>query len=205
MLSKRIDIFLSHDWPTGIWNYGDCDRLLATKPFFRDEIHANSMGSPPLMDLLNNLQPRFWFSAHLHVKFPAVVVHPSSASEGGNTPDQTTKFLALDKVLPGRSSWNTNRTHLSDRDFLQIVPVECQVEEMEMSLHYDLEWLAILRRTHNYLSTSSRKIMLPTVLDPITETVDYTDWSPCRSSSFLEGNKWHQRKSHLQIWEFKDP
>jgi lariat debranching enzyme len=98
MVTKKPDIFLSHDWPTGIWDYGDRDQLLKTKPFFHDDIKTNSMGSPPLMDLLKLLQPRFWFSAHLHVKFPAVVVHPSEDPSEVHT----TRFLALDKVLPGR-------------------------------------------------------------------------------------------------------
>lgn len=98
MLTGEIDAFLSHDWPTGIWDYGDREQLLAKKPFFRDEISTNSMGSPPLMDLLRQLKPKYWFSAHLHVKFPAIVLHSSSES----ALPQTTRFLALDKVLPGR-------------------------------------------------------------------------------------------------------
>lgn len=98
LLTGRVDTFLSHDWPTGIWDYGDRNQLLAIKPFFRDEISANTLGSPPLMNLLRQLKPKYWFSAHLHVKFPAVVVHHSDTGE-----PQSTRFLALDKVLPGRS------------------------------------------------------------------------------------------------------
>lgn len=32
-----IDIFISHDWPLGIEQYGDTQNLLKAKPFFRDE------------------------------------------------------------------------------------------------------------------------------------------------------------------------
>lgn len=114
MISNKIDIFLSHDWPTGIWEYGNKELLLRIKPYFREEMSNNLMGSPPLMSLLQTLKPNFWFSAHLHVKFPAIYPHENSTiksidqnhSEDMNNPitsiPTSTRFLALDKVLPGR-------------------------------------------------------------------------------------------------------
>jgi hypothetical protein len=50
---------------------------------------------PPLLQgeqLLRELKPDYWFAAHMHVKFPALVQH-----KGG----RATRFLALDKCLPG--------------------------------------------------------------------------------------------------------
>lgn len=64
------------------------------------DVQNRELGSPPAMELLRALQPDYWFSAHLHVKFPAVVPH-----EGG----RVTRFLSLDKCLP-------------KRDFLQVRP-----------------------------------------------------------------------------------
>ena len=52
------------------------------------------------------MKPNFWFSAHLHVKFAAVVEH-----DDGNL----TKFLALDKCL-------------LKRKFLQIITVNNKTE-----------------------------------------------------------------------------
>lgn len=72
---RPMDIMLSHDWPAGIWDYGHRDRLLRTKPYFREDMQSGKLGNPPLMHLLMSIKPRFWFSAHLHVKFGATVQH----------------------------------------------------------------------------------------------------------------------------------
>lgn len=71
-----IDIFMSHDWPRGIYYYGSTGELLRKKKFLRHEVESNTLGSPAAEELLAHLQPSYWFSAHLHVKFAAVMQHP---------------------------------------------------------------------------------------------------------------------------------
>ncbi|KAG3034402.1 hypothetical protein JG687_00002033 [Phytophthora cactorum] len=119
-----LGVFLSHDWPRGIEQHGNVPQLLRRKQFFEQEVRTNTLGSPAGEFLMYQLRPQYWFAAHLHVKFAAIVVHPDQTSDATNgeaaetekalaqgeqdaapkPPPQptTTKFLALDKCLPRR-------------------------------------------------------------------------------------------------------
>jgi lariat debranching enzyme len=82
-------IFLSHDWPAGIEHFGNIQALMRRKPHFRSDSAKGELGSPPYMGLLKTLRPQWWFSAHLHVRFEAEVVH-----EGGGPPTAPTPVVA---------------------------------------------------------------------------------------------------------------
>jgi lariat debranching enzyme len=57
--------------------------LLRRKPYFRNEVQSNTLGSPANHALLQQLKPKFWFAAHLHVKFHATVRHNDGSGAGG--------------------------------------------------------------------------------------------------------------------------
>lgn len=137
-LSNKVDICMSHDWPRGIHKYGNEQQLLKFKPFFRDDIENNKLGSPSCYDLLMHMKPKYWFSAHLHCQFSAVIPHDDDDTE--------TKFLALDKCLPKRR-------------FLQILDVDS--DDGDVKLSYDLEWLTVLCVTKELLSYKNLSNYMP--------------------------------------------
>ncbi|KAK6338081.1 hypothetical protein TWF696_001551 [Orbilia brochopaga] len=88
MLSGDVDVFVSHDWPVGITRYGNERWLLSVKRHFQAEVAAGKLGSPPLMGMLRKLRPRYWFAAHMHVKFAALVDHAApERTEAANDVD----------------------------------------------------------------------------------------------------------------------
>lgn len=143
-LKQPMDIFLSHDWPRKIYHYGNKQQLLKTKSFFRQEVENNTLGSPAASELLEHLKPTYWFSAHLHVKFAALMQH--QAKDKGQTA-KATKFLALDKCLP-------------HRDFLQVIEIEHDPSAPEY-LEYDIEWLTVLRATDDLINVTERLWNMP--------------------------------------------
>lgn len=136
-LTEKVHVMLSHDWPEGITDYGNKEELLRRKPFFRDDIESNQLGSPPATKLLKELKPDYWFAAHLHCLFAALVKH-----EEGET-----KFLALDKCLP-------KRRHLQILD----LPSEYDGDKQ---LRYDVEWLAVLKNTNHLMSVKNVDCHMP--------------------------------------------
>jgi lariat debranching enzyme len=150
----KVDILLSHDWPANIWEHGDGSRtgtkegLLRFKPAFREDMETGRLGSAPCWDLLTKLKPRYWFSAHMHCRFDAIVKHDEN-EEGG----EETKFVALDKCLPRRQ-------------FFDFIEIGDEVERRDdgtaiLELQYDAEWLAILSLTNKFLNCTRSYTRLP--------------------------------------------
>lgn len=143
-IQQPVDIFMSHDWPNGVAYHGDLRALLNKKPFFEKDIQQRQLGSPVSWQLLRQLKPRWWLSAHLHVRYEAVVKHGKrkvtneneleldlSDEEKEEEPSET-RFLALDKCLPRRrwlevievdadeshESWKHSGSLYWDREFI---------------------------------------------------------------------------------------
>lgn len=189
-IGRPLDIFISHDWPRGVTEFGNLDKLLMAKPFLATEISNDTFGNPGTMELLRQLQPSFWFAAHMHVKFAALFQHSNTGKQ--------TKFLALDKVLPKRdflqildfplpdtsgsnhqgleSPINTEietkpvATDVVDAErgnSNEIVESTGLVESTEPRIELDHEWLTILRTHASDPSRSS-----PPSNEEIMETVE---------------------------------
>ncbi|KAL0798204.1 hypothetical protein Bca101_053378 [Brassica carinata] len=168
-LEGPLDIFLSHDWPVGITDYGDSKTLIQQKPDFQQEIEARTLGSKPAALLLEKLKPRYWFSAHLHCKFAASVQHGSDGS--------VTKFLALDKCGPGKK-------------FLQIIDIESEPGPFEVL--YDEEWLAITRTFNSIFPLTERRANFRDPAEPPDTVFVRAPWSSV-SSRYITSNRGKNR------------
>lgn len=56
-MQEHLDVFMSHDWPCGIENYGNLAQLLKRKPHFMEDIKGKRLGSPALRYFLDEKSP----------------------------------------------------------------------------------------------------------------------------------------------------
>ena len=45
-----------------MYDFGDRDSLIRAKPFFENEIVSNDLGSPSNSEILEVIQPAYWFA-----------------------------------------------------------------------------------------------------------------------------------------------
>ncbi|XP_076459216.1 uncharacterized protein LOC143292634 [Babylonia areolata] len=164
-LSRPLDIFMSHDWPTDIARYGNMSHLFSKKPFLKQEVMDGSLGSPPAAELLHKLQPDYWFAAHLHVKYTAQVQH---------TREKCTKFLSLDKCLPRRQ-------------FLQVLDFPDK-EKGPVSISLDPEWLCLLQNTNHLMHLGRSTRFMPGPQSTERNNFEVTDEEMARVKELFGGN-----------------
>ena len=178
-LSGHVDVVLSHDWPRGVHRHGNERRLLQSKRFLEQEVQSNTLGNPHTVPVMKQLKPDYWFAAHLHTKFAALVKHDETSVDGLVA---RTKFLSLDKCLP-------------NRDFLQVIHFPKAVRETtpsgaRLKMSYDMEWLAILRAAEPYRSISRQQPRLPCVYNVmkahVKEELAWVKGKAADDSAFLE-------------------
>jgi hypothetical protein len=181
-LRAPMDVFVSHDWPVNVVSRG---RWRSLKRHFMSDIHSAELGSPATALVMRSLRPRHWFSAHLHTKYtasvphfrePLRIEHPHrfssvitamdaetaaererirSGSPVDERPEAVTLFLALDKPIPGRESFQVVPIHVSD-----------DVSEEEFTderLFPDYEWFSVVAAE---LGTHEERTALAASKDP---------------------------------------
>jgi lariat debranching enzyme len=194
---QPLDIMISHDWPQGIEQYGDTAALIRTKPFFRAEIERNNLGSRPNRELLDYLRPKWWFSAHLHVKFHAQVNHgtmndqkkPGQPATKNNTLLVPSQAISTNANGPAVTQFVSNESKdpclgpdlteqmtqflaldkcLPRRSYLSILHVPVDERREDSRLEFDTEWLAILRKTHDLTKNTRGNVRIPNASAHVT-------------------------------------
>lgn len=198
MVHGPLDIMMSHDWPNGVAYHGNTQDLIKRKPFFEKDIKTNQLGNPIGWQLLRHLKPKWWLSAHLHVKYEAVVRHNKrkkqnedevdlDLSSDDESKESVTHFLALDKCLP-RRKW------------LEVIEIEPDTShpswEKQDCLHWDPEFISNLQ----YLVKHSEagKDAEPTDFNRIKQ--ENIDWSKYEVPPYVAGI---QRQETEQTQNFK--
>ena len=95
-IRTQVDIGISHDWPRGVEWMGDWKALFARKDLFEADARAGTLGSLAAKYVMDRLRPSYWFSAHLHCKFSAIVKYlPSVQTTSGSSQHATTASDSL--------------------------------------------------------------------------------------------------------------
>lgn len=74
-IRTQVDVGISHDWPREIEWKGDWKQLFRFKPHFQADARSGRLGNLAAKLIMDHLRPKWWFSAHLHCKFSAIVDH----------------------------------------------------------------------------------------------------------------------------------
>ncbi|KAI1454765.1 lariat debranching enzyme, C-terminal domain-containing protein [Annulohypoxylon moriforme] len=97
-LREQVDVVLSHDWPKGIEHHGSTISLFKWKPYFEKDSIDGKLGNPAAAYVMDRLRPAYWFSSHLHCKFPAIKKYesPSKAELAGKQEEQEKQKSAVE-------------------------------------------------------------------------------------------------------------
>ncbi|CRG83879.1 Lariat debranching enzyme [Talaromyces islandicus] len=119
----QVDVGLSHDWPRDAEKFGDSNRLFRIKRGFREDSESGKLGNVAAKKVLDRLRPRYWFSAHLHVRYSATIPHGdyvyqknSHSTETTSKRLQTSSPHGLDGATVSLPSDMTNMANEEDRE-----------------------------------------------------------------------------------------
>ncbi|GAB7343117.1 hypothetical protein MBLNU457_1194t1 [Dothideomycetes sp. NU457] len=80
LVRTQVVIGVSHDWPRGVEWKGNFKKLFRQKNFFEEDARKGQLGSVAAKYVMDRLRPPYWFSAHLHCKYSAIVQHDQEES-----------------------------------------------------------------------------------------------------------------------------
>ena len=109
-IRTQIDIGISHDWPKGVEWKGNWKQLFRFKKHLEDDARNGQLGSVAAKQVLDWLRPAYWFGAHLHCKYAAVIdyggkgVAQNAPPSVDSRPAKNEDEIDLDEELNGDDS-----------------------------------------------------------------------------------------------------
>lgn len=136
------------DWPLDVLdNKQDKIDCLKKVPFsMQNGDLFNDLGSPMFKQILDQVKPKHWFSGKIRLTMDKAYQHQST--------NKTTQFHSIEKYIANRKG-------------LQIFDFNNE-NSTNTGLQYDLEWLAILKVTNQFVNISREPKDLPTDLIELT-------------------------------------
>lgn len=212
----KLDTIMSHDWPEYIAFFGNTASLLHNNPGFKESVEKDDLGCEAYLALLRHLRPQHWFSGHMHTKFIAAVPHsppsttpathinfvdmlsdhqpvdktPGAAQKALNAAATSTKFLALDKPISGRQFLDVVHFPFASGEREQEPQLDINGEPQALAprLSYDLEFLAIIRASHEHFPILAGGVKLPPRIQE-KELAAHRAWIV---KELMDGNEFNQ-------------
>lgn len=136
-VSSQVDVGLSHDWPQGIEWLGDHKWLFRKKDSFEADAVKGELGSIAARLLLERLKPPNWFSAHLHIRYEAVVDHTKDSLQDRRprkAPFHTQQSVPAKRAMPAAVEQEPANVHNDEE-----IDLDMDDEPKPANVHNDEE------------------------------------------------------------------
>lgn len=131
----QVDVGISHDWPRGVEWKGDWKKLFRQKAHLEEDARNGQLGSVAATYVMDRLRPPYWFSAHLHCKYAAVVDHEKSGETSESTASVSGNGVAVEEV-PKKNSDEIDLDMEDDESPAQVQPTK-NTDEIDLDMDDD--------------------------------------------------------------------
>ena len=140
-IKNKIDIFMTHDWPTNIIDAKDFNRIFKLYPQNKEAILTGTLGSFPAEFILKLLKPNYYICGHMHFYYSNEI--------------NETKIYAFDKCV--------NKRHYFD--LIEIKPSMKDINVEDNNIYIDPEWMAITNAFNDFFPNENKNYSLLDIFD----------------------------------------
>ena len=135
-IKNKLDIFMTHDWPTNIIDSKDFNRIFKLYPQNKETILAGTLGSFPAEFILKLLKPNYYICGHMHFYYTNVI--------------NNTKIYAFDKCVKKRHYF----------DLIEVKPSLKEFDVEDNNIYIDPEWMAITNALNEFFPNEDKNYSL---------------------------------------------
>ena len=135
-IKNKLDIFMTHDWPTNIINSKDFSRIFKLYPENKEAILSGTLGSFPAEFILKLLKPKYYICGHMHFYYTNII--------------KDTKIYAFDKCV-------------KKRHYFDLIEVKRSLKDIDVednNVYIDPEWMAITNAFNDYFPNENKNYSL---------------------------------------------